>query len=120
METPPNILALAYARAQEHLGTPLMDDPDIAARVEMVCRDATNRAGARLLLSSSLAQIHQPAIDIRKPYTEIPGEGTYSGRTYDEHYMTAFINTHNLPCNPTTAFLTPALRNRNITLTPDL
>jgi hypothetical protein len=92
----------------------------IAARIELVCRDATNRAGARLLLASALAKVHQPAIDIRKPYTEIPGERTYSGRTYDEHFITAFINTHNLPCNPTTAFLTPALRNRNITLTPDL
>lgn len=33
--------------------------------------------------------------------------------------MTAFIFEHSLPCNPTTAFLTPALRNRNTTILPD-
>lgn len=48
------------------------------------------------------------------------GDDCYSGRTYDEAYITSFINKHQLPCNPTTAFLTPALRNRNIVLTPDL
>jgi hypothetical protein len=37
-----------------------------------------------------------------------------------QQYITAFIDQHELPCNPTTAFLTPALRNRNATLTPDL
>lgn len=59
-------------------------------------------------------------MDIRKPYTQIGDADAYSGRTYDEGYITAFINQHQLPCNPTTAFLTPALRNRNIVLTPDV
>jgi DNA adenine methylase len=67
-----------------------------------------------------LAKIHNPAIDVRKPYTEIGGTDTFSGRTYDEGYITKFISDHDLPCNPTTAFLTPALRNRNSTLTTDL
>ena len=106
METPQDILALTYERAIAHLGIPLIDDPDIIARIDMVCRDASNRAGARLLLATALAKVHNSAIDIRKPYTEIPEEGKYSGRTYDEQFITAFINTHNLPCNPTTAFLT--------------
>src|SRR5207302_204405 len=43
----------------------------------------------------------------------------YSGRTYDESYVTAFVIEHQLPCNTTTAFLTPAFRNRNVTLTPE-
>ena len=59
-------------------------------------------------------------MDIRKPYTEIGDEDAYSGRTYDESYISQFITEHDLPCNPTTAFLTPALRNRNIVLTPDV
>ena len=67
-----------------------------------------------------LAKIHKPEIDVRKPYTEIGNLDTFSGRTYDEKYITPFINKHNLPCNNTTAFLTPALRNRNVTLTIDL
>lgn len=65
-----------------------------------------------------MAAIHRGNVDIRKPYTEIGTPDAYSGRYYDESYITAFINKHELPCNPTTAFLTPALRNRNITLTP--
>jgi len=44
----------------------------------------------------------------------------YSGRSYDEAYITRFINKYRLPCNSTTAFLTPAFRNRNIILTPDI
>lgn len=67
-----------------------------------------------------LAKIHKPEIDIRKPYTEIGSDDCYSGRTYDEAYIGSFIIEHNLPCNLTTAFLTPALRNRNIVLTPDV
>ncbi len=90
------------------------------ARIELVCRNIQNRALVRLLLACSLAKIHIPTIDIRKPYTEIGDPDAYSGRTYDEAYVTPFVLEHGLPCNPTTAFLTPALRNRNVTLTPDL
>jgi len=72
------------------------------------------------LLASLLAKIHNPLIDIRKPYTEIGGADTYSGRRYDEIYVATFVNDYQLPCNSTTAFLTPAFRNRNATLTPDL
>lgn len=67
-----------------------------------------------------LAKLHRPEVDLRKPYTEIGEPDAFSGRTYDERYITAFINEHNLPCNSTTAFLTPALRNRNVMLTRDL
>lgn len=77
-----------------------------------------NGAVVRLVLACSLAKAHQPTIDIRKPYTEIGDSDVYSGRTYDERYVSAFIQAHGLPCNPTTAFLTPALRNRNTTLLP--
>jgi hypothetical protein len=64
--------------------------------------------------------VHHSRVDIRKPYTEIGGPDSFSGRTYDEQYLAGFITDNELPCNPTTAFLTPALRNRNATLTPDL
>lgn len=67
-----------------------------------------------------LAKLHRPEVDPRKPYTEIGEPDAFSGRTYDERYITAFINEHNLPCNSTTAFLTPALRNRNVMLTRNL
>lgn len=72
------------------------------------------------MLACSLAKAYNPQVDIRKPYTAIGDADSYSGRTYDESYIEPFVIQHNLPCNPTTAFLTPALRNRNIILTPDV
>ncbi|MEQ1745991.1 MAG: restriction endonuclease, SacI family [Saprospiraceae bacterium] len=67
-----------------------------------------------------LAKIDRPSVDIRKPYTEIGGKDAYSGRTYDEGFVEAFVGEHNLPCNTTTAFLTPAFRNIDRLLTTDL
>ncbi|HEX8456204.1 MAG TPA: hypothetical protein VF656_02690 [Pyrinomonadaceae bacterium] len=118
--TPASILDLAYQRASNHTTTPLLNEAEIVDNVEYICRNIQNRAGVRLLMACLLAKIHNPAIDVRKPYTEIGGTDTFSGRTYDEGYITKFISDHDLPCNPTTAFLTPALRNRNSTLTTDL
>lgn len=87
--------------------------------MELICRNIRNKALSRLILSCCLAKIHRPEVDIRKPYTEIAGTDAFSGRTYDEAYLGPFITEHSLPCNTTTAFLTPALRNRSETLTPD-
>ncbi|RME49327.1 MAG: restriction endonuclease, SacI family [Caldilineae bacterium] len=120
MANPSEILHLAFLTASEHLPSPLVHDAQIVDNVEYVCRNLQNRAGVRLLLACLLAKAHNPAVDIRKPYTEIGDPDSYSGRTYDERYVTDFINRHQLPCNNTTAFLTPALRNRNTVLTPDL
>lgn len=89
-------------------------------RIEYVARNLKNRAGVRLLMACLLAKLHRPEVDVRKPYTEIGEADAFSGRAYDERYITAFINEHNLPCNSTTAFLTPALRNRNVMLTTTL
>jgi len=72
------------------------------------------------LLACSLAKIHKPDVDIRKPYTEIGGVDTYGGRGYDEKYLSSFLREHGLPCNSTTGFLTPAFRNIATTLTPEL
>lgn len=102
------------------MGQPLVNNEQITARVEYVARNLKNRAGVRLLMACLLAKLHRPEVDVRKPYTEIGDPDAFSGRTYDERYITAFINEHNLPCNNTTAFLTPALRNRNVTLTKNL
>jgi hypothetical protein len=114
--TPPTILDVALQTA-EASNQPLVTDPSIAEKIDYVSRCVRNRAVVRLLLACSLAAIHRPDVDIRKPYTEIGTPDAYSGRYYDESYITTFINKYDLPCNPTTAFLTPALRNRNVTLT---
>jgi len=120
MPTPDEILVLALAMATEQMDKGLIDAPPIVERVEFVCRNIQNRAGSRLLLACGLAKTHRPEVDIRKPYTEIGDDDAFSGRSYDENYVTPFISQHNLPCNSTTAFLTPALRNRNTTLTRDM
>ncbi|BAY77273.1 D12 class N6 adenine-specific DNA methyltransferase [Nostoc linckia NIES-25] len=116
--TPAAILDVALQKASSSIAQPIVTNPSIAEKIEYVSRYVGNRAVVRLLLACSLAAVHRGNVDIRKPYTEIGTPDAYSGRYYDESYITAFINKHELPCNPTTAFLTPALRNRNITLTP--
>ena len=70
-------------------------------------------------MACTLAKIHEPTKDIRKPYAVL-GEDSYSGRNYDEHQIAAFIATYGLPCNRTTGFLTPAFRTKNVVLTRDV
>jgi hypothetical protein len=120
MNDPSAILERAFARAAADPLTPLVQDAQILDRAEYVCRCLRNRAGVRLLLACLLAKIDRPGVDLRKPYTEIGDSDAYSGRHYDETYVTHFVNAHRLPCNSTTAFLTPALRNIDRTLTIDL
>ncbi|NMG60422.1 restriction endonuclease, SacI family [Geitlerinema sp. P-1104] len=120
MQNPSDILATAFRRANKSLEQPIIADTQIRKAVQYISTNLRNRAGVRLLMSCLLAKLHKPKVDVRKPYTQIKGPDSFSGRSYDEKYITNFINTHNLPCNNTTAFLTPALRNRNVTLTRDI
>lgn len=120
MAEPAEILNAAIRRATINLQQPIVADDQIRQRVEYVSKNLSNRAGVRLLMSCLLAKVHTPTVDVRKPYTQIGSADSFSGRSYDEQYITAFINEHNLPCNNTTAFLTPALRNRNATLVQGL
>jgi len=118
--TPDEILKHVYEDVSNTLDQPLITFPSILANIELVSQNINNRACVRVILACSLAKIHLEEIDIRKPYTEIGSEDTYSGRTFDERYIAPFITMYELPCNSTTAFLTPALRNRNTVLTPEL
>ena len=113
------ILDELYETAEKNLTNRAVSDSSALKKTDYIARCSTNRAAVRLLMSCLLAKIHKPEIDIRKPYTEIGGAGAFSGRSYDEKYLSDFINKYELPCNATTAFLTPALRNINKTLTLD-
>lgn len=115
--TPEEILQDIYEKAISALSSSVIADPAIRERVEYVCHCMSNRAGVRLLMSCLLGKLDKPNVDPRKPYTEIGGSDCFSGRTYDERYLTKFINEHRLPVNPTTAFLTPTLRNIDHPLT---
>ncbi|MBV9852251.1 MAG: DNA methyltransferase [Armatimonadetes bacterium] len=109
---------LAQAASQSSRSSVITNEA--ADKVGFVARCISSRATVRLLMACLLAKVQRLEIDPRKPYTEIGGPASFSGRTYDETYITSFIHRHRLPCNPTTAFLTPALRNMNRVLTPDL
>jgi DNA adenine methylase len=120
MPTPPQILHNALTEALTHLESSFVPNSDIGLRVELVSRNVQNRACVRFLLSCLVAKIHAPSVDIRKPYTEIGDQDSFSGRTYDERDLSKFIVENKLPCNATTAFLTPAFRNIDFVLTPDV
>lgn len=117
--TPDEILHGIYKRAADALGATVITDEVIRERVDYVCRCISNRAGVRLLMSCLLAKLDKPNVDPRKPYTETGDTDSFSGRTYDERHVTKFVSEHRLPVNPTTAFLTPTLRNIDYPLTSD-
>ena len=117
MENCSKLLEASLKRAQKNLGHSFIHDVAIAARIAAVVNCPSNRAGVRLLMACMLAKVHRPEIDPRKPYTKIGSKDCFSGRSYDEQFIGGFITKHNLPCNSTTAFLTPTLRNMDQTLT---
>jgi hypothetical protein len=117
---PEQILQRVYEKASATLSETVVPDATIQSRIAYICQNLSNRAGVRLLMACLLAKLDNPSIDLRKPYTEIGDADAFSGRSYDEAYLTHFINTYRLPCNPTTAFLTPALRNITRPLTTDI
>ncbi len=116
---PNQILEVSVAEVGKNLTKPAINDSNLQAKVEFICRCNTNKAPIRFLLACLLAKIDRPEIDIRKPYTEIQGVDTYSGRAYDENFVEGFVTKYKLPCNSTTAFLTPAFRNIDRLLTTD-
>lgn len=117
MENCSPILEASLKRAQKNLDRSIIHDEEIATRVLSVVNCPNNRAGVRLLMACMLAKVHRPEIDPRKPYTKIGSKDCFSGRSYDEQFIGDFITKHSLPCNSTTAFLTPTLRNMDQTLT---
>lgn len=117
---PSHILESSIAKASLNLQDSLVLDDSIKKNIELVARNTQNRACIRFVLSCALAKVHNPGVDIRKPYTEIGDEDSFSGRTYDERYISEFVARHELPCNSTTAYLTPAFRNQDRVMTPEI
>ena len=116
---PDRIIEKLYTDTLSNIDSAFLEQ-EISKKVEFICRCITNRSPIRFLLSCLIAKIHKPEVDIRKPYTEIGGDDAYSGRFYDENYVESFVVKYKLPCNSTTAFLTPAFRNIDRLLTTDL
>lgn len=135
MSDPQIILQEALAEAQNNLSAPLIADERIVNDVTYISELENNRSGPRFLMACLLAKIHKPEIDIRKPYKPRRKQqernasqaaiekdtDSYGGRSYDEHYVADFVVQHRLPCNSTTAFLTPAYRTKgSIVLEPGI
>jgi DNA adenine methylase len=118
---PADILEHLYKQANGNLSKSFVNSADdTQKKIEFICRCNANKAPIRFLMSCLLAKIHNPQVDIRKPYTEIEGDDNYSGRFYDERFVELLVHKYKLPCNPTTAYLTPAFRNLDRLLTTDL
>jgi DNA adenine methylase len=117
---PLTILENIYKDAKNILSKSVVSHAMTKDYVEAICRCNTNKAPIRFLMSCLLAKIDNHNVDIRKPYKEIKNDDTYSGRFYDEKYIEIFVHKYKLPCNPTTAYLTPAFRNLDRILTTDL
>lgn len=117
MTTPRQRLDILLKKAARLGQAPALTNKEILRRIDYVSRCLGNRAGVRLLMACMLAKLDRPDVDPRKPYTEIGGRDSFSGRTYDEQHLSGFISLNKLPCNSTTAFLTPALRNHYSMLT---
>jgi len=115
-----DLLEEFYKDVRSNPDITLIDDNELRSKIEFICRCITNKAPIRFLMACLLGKLDDPKVDIRKPYTEISGKGTYSGRAYDEQHVEPFVIKHKLPTNSTTAFLTPAFRNIDRTLTTDL
>lgn len=117
MASPADILEQSIQRVRTRIEHPVVTNAQALEKVEYVCRCLSNRAGGRMLLTCALAKIHNPDIDIRKPYTEIGTPDSFSGRAeYDEKYVGPFAAQYDLPVNLTTAFLTPGFRTINVPL----
>jgi hypothetical protein len=118
--TPSEWLEQIFAVAAASLTERAVASEENRSRLDGVCKSPSNRACVRLIMACLLAKLDRPEIDPRKPYTEIGTPDSFSGRSYDEQHITRFVQKHRLPCNSTTAFLTPVLRNIGRPLTPDL
>ncbi len=107
----PELILKRISKKATSAKSSLISNPKIKECIEYVCGCTGNRSGVRLLMSCLLAKLDRPEVDPRQPYTEIGGNKSFSGRTYDERYLTKFITENRLPVNATTAYLTPTLRN---------
>lgn len=96
-ETCSEILEKAYQFAEGRLKKGFVTDVELGRCVAYVALCPSNRAGARFLLAATLAKIHRPTVDIRKPfiqaYADAEKANAYGGRNYDEQYVFEFITT---------------------------
>jgi DNA adenine methylase len=114
------LLETYYKEVSARRRKSLVADDEVRQKIEFICRCISNKAPIRFLMACLLGKLDNLKVDIRKPYTEINGKGTFSGRAFDEKVVEPFVIRHKLPTNSTTAFLTPAFRNIDHVLTKQI
>ena len=92
-----------------------IEAPALIRTAVKVLFDSKTQAYREALVGCCLARLHDPKIDITKPYVN-QGDNAYNGRTLDEKVVNPFLHEREIPSskNP---FLS-ALR-RNISFTPE-
>ncbi|MBU0712615.1 restriction endonuclease, SacI family [bacterium] len=115
--TPSDILETLFQKAVGSLSKSSLKSLVVREKIEFICRCNATKAPIRFLMSCLLAKINNPKFDIRKPYTEIKADDAFSGRGFDEEFVEPFVHKYKLPCNPTTAYLSPVFRNIDRPLT---
>lgn len=116
---PRAILDAAFQLASAQLATSFVTNAEVATHTAALVRSSV-KGPLRVVLSCLLAKEHRPAVDVRKPYSELGGTDSFSGRTYDEGYITKFVDEHRFKVTRTTGFLSPAFRTKNVVLTVSL
>lgn len=106
-----DLLEKYYASSLKNKSKTFIKSEDLRSKIEFICRCNGTKGPIRFLMSCLLAKIDNPKVDIRKPYTEIKTGDSFSGRGYDEAFVEPFIFKYKLPCNSTTAYLSPVFRN---------
>ena len=103
------LLEKAYKSVYNTPSRIFVSNEEIRSKVFSVCKCERNKAPIRYLLSAMLAKSFDAKIDTRQPYPKL-GEKSFPGRTIDESHVQSLVHRYQLPCNDTTAFLTPAFR----------
>lgn len=116
MEPLEKVLENTYRKVLNERGKVYVNNITIRQKIQSVCKCERNKAPIRYLMSAMLAKIENALIDTRQPYPNL-GERSFPGRSIDESLVQKFIHVNQLPCNSTTAFLTPAFRTVETALT---
>ena len=101
------LLLRAYDEAASEKKVSL--DANVSDSLVKIVRNETNKAPVRFLLSGLLAKSYDPKNNLKRPYRS-HDKGAFSCRSVDESVVQPLIFEKDLPCNRTTAFLTPAFR----------
>lgn len=87
--------------------------------INSICHNRV-KSPIRFLMSGLVAKIENPSINLHKPTVALGGKDSFEGRGIDENVVEPFVLHHQLPCNATTAFLTPSFRTINRPLSKEM